>query len=222
MPASSSTGWGTIEFEQAVGHAEDVRALADVDIPKTDAVLPENITIKRLRRGARFDVGLDELNLLDIYAKARNATYNPRRAALVRLYLPTLNMHVSIARCGAIRLQAGPFEDEELREAANTVTEVIKHCDHPEATCSNFELESCEFTADVRFPIRLEALFKKWSRHMMYDPDVTPLAVFYLEEPRCTASLFHTGKIKLSGVQDEQAARRSMQILYPLLREASR
>ena len=74
--------------------------------------------------------------------------------------------------------------------------------------------------ADLFFPIRLEALAQKWSRHVLYVPDVCCAVSLYIKHPQCHIQVWHTGKVTAIA-ENFEAGKEAIRRVYSLLREFS-
>ena len=89
------------------------------------------------------------------------------------------------------------------------------------ARCDKFRLTGQAVVADLRFPVRLEALAQKWHRHVLYEPEVSPLAHFYLEFPRCCVSVASSGKVNVFDAPSYEDGREAVRKVYSAFREFS-
>lgn len=94
-----------------------------------------------------------------------------------------------------------------------------RNCGYPDAQCKSFRLVEQSAVADLRFPVRLEALAQKWARHVMYEPEVCCMANFYLKHPRSRVQVWASGKVRIAGTQSIETAREVMRRMYSILRE---
>ena len=77
-----------------------------------------------------------------------------------------------------------------------------------------------QIKTDLCFPVRLEALAQKWSRHVLYVPDVCCAASMYIKNPRCWIQIWHTGKV-IAIAENFEAGKEAIRRVYSLLREFS-
>ena len=96
----------------------------------------------------------------------------------------------------------------------------LRKCGYTDATCKSFRLMKQQIRTDLCFPVRLEALAQKWSRHVLYEPDVTSAASMYLQHPRCCIQVWSSGKLKAC-VENLDAGKEAIRRVYGLLREFS-
>lgn len=95
-----------------------------------------------------------------------------------------------------------------------------RKCGYPDATCKSFRLMKQKVKADLFFPVRLEALAQKWSRHVLYVPDVCCAASLYIKHPQCHLQVWHTGKVTAIA-ENFEAGKEAIRRVYSLLREFS-
>lgn len=201
-------------------------ATADADIPVSDEPLPEEIEVKLVAMHACFTTKCI-LDLKVLSMRLRNAELNPRKSTWLVLRLLDPHVTAMVAAGGGVKLLSvgsaaeDPFE-EVLRHGARRVARLLQRSGYPEAVCEGFRFTSCRAQTDLGFPVRLEALARKWGRHVTYQPDVINSCIFYLQEPRCTFSVKSTGKVIMTGLHSSDAAKVALQKVYPIFREFSR
>uniref|UniRef100_A0A7S4V7L7 TATA-box-binding protein n=2 Tax=Alexandrium monilatum TaxID=311494 RepID=A0A7S4V7L7_9DINO len=99
---------------------------------------------------------------------------------------------------------------------------MIQKCGHPEAVCSGLVIRSQQAMASLPFPVRLEDLAEKWQRHVLYEPEVTSTAFFFLKKPRCTIGVTSGGKLAFRGFAHPGEAREALRRAYPVFLEFNR
>lgn len=96
----------------------------------------------------------------------------------------------------------------------------LRKCGYPDATCRSFRLVRQQLKADLCFPIRLEGLAQKWSRHVLYVPDVCCAASLFLKHPPCSMQIWASGKLT-AVAENLETGREAIRRVYSLLREFS-
>mmetsp|Transcript_76450 Transcript_76450/g.247519 ORF Transcript_76450/g.247519 Transcript_76450/m.247519 type:complete len:176 (-) Transcript_76450:199-726(-) len=166
-----------------------------------------------------------EVNLQQCAMQLRNATYNPRcrngSVLRIRLVDPT-PLCAEFWPGGEACIKSCKANAEELRVIARRLARMIQKCGHPNAKFSAFRVYNLQAQARLGFPVRLEAVAKKWERHCMYEPEVTNCLQFFLAEPRCSLQIYGTGTVAVKGAAGMPEAQEALRKVYPLLREFSR
>ena len=90
-----------------------------------------------------------------------------------------------------------------------------------DARCEKFRLTCQHVNADLCFPVRLEALAKKWHRHVLYEPEVHARACFYLQHPRCCVSITSSGKANVFDAPNLEDGQEAIRRVYSIFREFS-
>lgn len=63
----------------------------------------------------------------------------------------------------------------------------------------DFKIQNCIATADLRFPIKLEALQQAHGQFSSYEPELFPGLVYRMVRPRVVLLIFVNGKIVFTG-----------------------
>lgn len=188
------------------------------DLPEPTLALPADVVVIPERGSANFKLGCKvDLKLLNV--NVRNCEYNPRvsAAAKIRLLNPRATTIVRPSGCVAIHGGADP---EELKHSARRVARLVQKSGHEEASCKAFKVSNSQFKADLRFPVRLETLARKWQHHAFYEPEVNQGCIFRMRRPPCTLHVFASGKVVIhAGSLDIKQAQEAVRIVYPLFSE---
>eukprot|EP00437_Effrenium_voratum_P019224 CAMPEP_0181460114 /NCGR_PEP_ID=MMETSP1110-20121109/33173_1 /TAXON_ID=174948 /ORGANISM="Symbiodinium sp., Strain CCMP421" /LENGTH=217 /DNA_ID=CAMNT_0023584653 /DNA_START=28 /DNA_END=677 /DNA_ORIENTATION=- len=188
---SNSEDEGMVPFKAPAG----LEPFDDDMVPST-ALLPDDVVVSL--RGSRVHFHLRcQLNVKEVCCKLRNAEYNPRKGVgrlLLRLIQP--RAHAWIWSEGNVLCTIQGSDD--YQKVARRITRMIQNCGYPDAQCKSFRLVEQSAVADLRFPVRLEALAQKWARHVMYEPEVCCMANFYLKHPRSRVQVWASGKVRIA------------------------
>lgn len=63
----------------------------------------------------------------------------------------------------------------------------------------NFKIQNFIATADLRFPVRLEALQQAHGQFASYEPELFPGLVYRMIRPRVVLLIFVNGKLVITG-----------------------
>lgn len=214
-PASEAAGGrgGTL-----VEHAE---AEEEYDLPEPTTPLPPEVVLEGLTYSVQWYLQC-KINMKSIAFGVRNAELNPRRGRTVVLRLFNPRATVTICPNGYAAVRQALISEEEGLMIAAKVTRMVQKCGHPDAKCSGLRVAVAQASATLRFPVRLESLAEKWRRHVLYEPEVTSKAYFFIKKPRCTVGVSSAGKLRLSGFRDKAHAQEALRRTYPIFLEFNR
>uniref|UniRef100_A0A7S0ALB8 TATA box-binding protein-like 1 n=1 Tax=Pyrodinium bahamense TaxID=73915 RepID=A0A7S0ALB8_9DINO len=225
LPAGQAAGLGPAApvaptTTRASAGAIGAGGYEESDLPEPTVALPPEVVLHSVCRSAYFTMKCT-LDLKSIAFGARNAEYNPRKESALLLRLIKPRVTARITKCGAVTLCSSKITEEQARQVARKVTSIVQKCGHPGAKCCGFQINSFKARANLRFPVRLEKLAEKWRRHVLYEPEVTSSAFFYLRRPRCTIGISSGGKLGLSGMKSLEEAEEALRKTYPIFLEFS-
>mmetsp|Transcript_329 Transcript_329/g.745 ORF Transcript_329/g.745 Transcript_329/m.745 type:complete len:267 (+) Transcript_329:78-878(+) len=190
----------------------------DMELPTTQ--LPAEVVVKLTYSRGHFSLCC-ELDLKTVACKLRNAEYNPRKSqSQVSLRLLRPHTHATLWASGAVTCWV-KGDEPELRQASRRVARMIQKCGY-EARCEKFRMIGQSVTADLCFPVRLEALAQKWQRHVLYEPEVQASAFFYLQHPHCKVAVASSGKVSILNAGSYEEAKEAIRRTYHVFREFSR
>ncbi|EER14205.1 TATA-binding protein, putative [Perkinsus marinus ATCC 50983] len=157
------------------------------------------------------------IDLKKVAFKARNAEYNPRKVNAVVIRFRDPKATAMLYGTGKVMV-TGSNSEETAKDAAKKVAKiVIKSGAYPQARFRRFKIENMVASADVRFPIRLEALAYEHRSYCSYEPELYPGLVFRLFEPKVALLIFVSGKIVFTGAKNRDDITNAFRNIYPLL-----
>lgn len=159
------------------------------------------------------------LDLKRVARKCRNTEFNPRRygAVVMKLRDPpgvTCLLFASgkfcLKGCNAI---------PQASTAAQGVSKIIQKMGYTPRDYLDFKVTGIVASADVGFPIRLEALGYAHSMFASFEPEIFPGLVYRLVHPRVVFMVFCSGKLVMTGAKTEADLSLAFAKLYPILME---
>ncbi|KAK2952130.1 putative TATA-box-binding protein [Blattamonas nauphoetae] len=161
-----------------------------------------------------------QINLRSVAHNVRNAEYNPRRfpSVVVRLRQPKATLQVfengKVVCCGA-------KSEDIAKQSCRRLTKILFKTG-VNVTFQKFQIHNMVGNADVKFPIRLEALAAKHVNFSTYEPEMFPGLVYRLANSKITIIMFVSGKIIITGAKSRQDIYTTFEDIYPVLREFSK
>ncbi|XP_026315354.1 TBP-related factor-like isoform X2 [Hyposmocoma kahamanoa] len=134
-----------------------------------------------------------ELKLLDIYCKTRFSEYNPARFQGVVMKILEPRATALVFRSGKI-VCTGTRNEHDSYIAARKFARIIQKLGFS-AKFLDFKIQNFIATADLRFPVRLEALQQAHGQFTSYEPELFPGLVYRMVRPRVVLLIFVNGKI---------------------------
>ncbi|KAJ0175610.1 hypothetical protein K1T71_008769 [Dendrolimus kikuchii] len=157
-----------------------------------------------------------ELKLLDIYSRTRFSEYNPSRFQGVVMKIRDPRATALVFRSGKI-VCTGARNEHDSYLAARKFARIIQKLGFP-AKFLDFKIQNCIATADLRFPIKLEALQQAHGQFSSYEPELFPGLVYRMVRPRVVLLIFVNGKIVFTGGKTRNDISEALDIIYPILR----
>lgn len=195
----------------------------DSDMPGLLAEeLPPHIQVKPQFVGAEWRLGC-AVDLKALSLQLRMGTCNPRTRdpqLLIRVVEPA-PLTAVVRSCGSVSIKKARADVDTLKAAARKIVRMVQKVGYPDARCLDFRTCRCSVTAELCHPVRLEGVARKWSRHVMYDPDVTSSLFFYLASPRVTLAVTSGGRVTVHGVGHVEEGREAIARTYLLFKEFS-
>lgn len=158
-----------------------------------------------------------ELSLKDIALHARNAEYNPKRFAAVIMRIRDPKTTALIFGTGKI-VVTGAKSETFAKVAARKYARIIQKLGFP-AKFKDFTVQNIVASADVKFPIRLEALALGHSMFSSYEPELFPGLIYRMVDPKVVLLIFVSGKIVLTGAKTRNDIIEAFENIYPVLEE---
>lgn len=157
-----------------------------------------------------------DLKLLDIYCRTRFSEYNPARFHGVVMKIIDPRATALVFRSGKV-LCTGLRNEHDSYIAARKFARIIQKLGYP-AKFLDFKIQNFIATADLRFPIRLEALQQAHGQFASYEPELFPGLVYRMVRPRVVLLIFVNGKIVFTGGKTRAEIHEALEIIYPILR----
>ncbi|XP_053613213.1 uncharacterized protein Trf isoform X2 [Plodia interpunctella] len=164
--------------------------------PMTGRTKPTENNIKLQNCVSTVNLGC-ELKLLDIYCRTRFSEYNPARFGGVVMKILEPRATALVFRSGKI-VCTGARNEHDSYVAARKFARIIQKLGFP-AKFMDFKIQNFIATADLRFPIRLEALQQAHGQFSSYEPELFPGLVYRMVRPRVVLLIFVNGKIVFTG-----------------------
>ncbi|KAK0429303.1 hypothetical protein QR680_011307 [Steinernema hermaphroditum] len=155
------------------------------------------------------------LKLHEIAQHARNIEYNPRRfgAAVLRIRSPRTT---ALLFASGKMVITGAKTQEQSREAGRKFARIVQKLGF-KAKFNNFKVQNIVACANVNFMIRLEGVATIHHQFCTYEPELFPGIVYRMVKPRVVLLIFSTGKVVITGAQNEESIAQAFAQIYPLL-----
>ncbi|XP_041988394.1 TATA-box-binding protein-like [Aricia agestis] len=183
--------------------------------PVASAVSQAKSSIKLQNCVSTVSLGCD-LKLLDIYCRTRFSEYNPARFHGVVMKILEPRTTALVFKSGKI-VCTGARNEHDAYVAARKFARIIQKLGFP-AKFLNFKIQNFIATADLRFPIRLEALQQAHGQFTSYEPELFPGLVYRMVRPRVVLLIFVNGKMVITGGKTRQEIYEAVDIIHPILR----
>lgn len=157
-----------------------------------------------------------ELKLLDIYCRTRFSEYNPARFQGVVMKIRDPRATALVFRSGKI-VCTGARNEHDSYLAARKFARIIQKLGFS-VKFLDFKIQNFIATADLRFPIKLEALQQAHGQFSSYEPELFPGLVYRMVRPRVVLLIFVNGKIVFTGGKTRNDISEALDIIYPILR----
>nr|XP_026489512.1 TATA-box-binding protein-like [Vanessa tameamea] len=157
-----------------------------------------------------------ELKLLDIYCRTRFSEYNPARFHGVVMKILEPRATALVFRSGKI-VCTGAKNEHDSYLAARKFARIIQKLGF-QAKFLNFKVQNFIATADLRFPVRLEALQQAHGQFTSYEPELFPGLVYRMIRPRVVLLIFVNGKLVITGGKTRNEIYEALDIIHPILR----
>jgi transcription initiation factor TFIID TATA-box-binding protein len=155
------------------------------------------------------------LDLKKIALRARNAEYNPKRFAAVIMRIREPKTTALIFASGKMVVTGAKSEDLS-KLAARKYARIVQKLDFP-VKFQTFVIQNMVASADVGFPIGLEALGATHQDHASYEPELFPGLVYRMHTPKVVLLIFVSGKVVLTGAKTRQMLYAALDNIYPVI-----
>lgn len=183
--------------------------------PMASAVSQAKSSIKFQNCVSTVSLGC-ELKLLDIYCRTRFSEYNPARFHGVVMKILEPRATALVFRSGKI-VCTGAKNEHDSYIAARKFARIIQKLGF-QAKFLNFKVQNFIATADLRFPVRLEALQQAHGQFSSYEPELFPGLVYRMVRPRVVLLIFVNGKLVITGGKTRNEIYEALDIIHPILR----
>ncbi|XP_069356570.1 TBP-related factor-like [Maniola hyperantus] len=157
-----------------------------------------------------------ELKLLDIYCRTRYSEYNPSRFNGVVMKILEPRTTALIFKSGKI-VCTGAKNEHDAYIGARKFARIIQKLGYP-VKFLNFKVQNFIATADLRFPLRLEALQQAHGQFTSYEPELFAGLVYRMIRPRVVLLIFVNGKLVITGGKTRNEIYEAVDIIHPILR----
>merc|ERR1719160_1744114 len=108
----------------------------------------------------------------------------------------------------------GPKSEGDSKIAARIFAKMVRKCGY-EVTFREFKIQNIVGVADVKFPIRLEALQIRHSQFCQYEPEFFPGAIYRLMQPKLVLLIFVSGRVVITGAKNREDTEKALDFIYP-------
>ncbi|XP_029177050.1 TATA-box-binding protein-like [Nylanderia fulva] len=158
-----------------------------------------------------------ELNLTYINIRTRNSEYNPARFTGLIMRIRNPRATALIFSSGKLVCTGARSEDDSLL-AARKFARIIQKLGFSVKFC-NFKVQNIVATCDMKFPIKLEGLYRQHAQFCSYEPELYPGLIYRVLLPRVVLLIFVNGKVVLTGAKNRSELRSALDILYPVFQQ---
>ena len=157
------------------------------------------------------------MDLRRIAFKCRSTEFNPRRhgAVVMKLRDPPGIMCLLFAS-GKVCLK-GCNTIPQASMAAQRLSKILQHIGYTPKEYLDFKVTNIVASADVGFPIRLEALGYAHSMFASFELEIFPGVVYWLVHPRVVFMVFSSGKLVVMAANMEADLSVAFAKMYPIL-----
>merc|ERR1712014_334678 len=103
----------------------------------------------------------------------------------------------------------GAKSEYDCKIAARTFAKLVRNCGY-KVMFKEFKIQNIVGVADVKFPIRLEALQIQHRQFCEYEPEVFPGAIYRLLQPKVVLLIFISGRIVITGAKKKIKLRKHL------------
>ncbi|GAB1861483.1 TATA-box-binding protein [Camponotus japonicus] len=166
-----------------------------------------------------------ELKLNYINIRTRNSEYNPARFTGLIMRIRNPRATALIFSSGKLVCTGAKSENDSFL-AAKKFARIIQKLGFPVKFMSDsFKVQNIVATCDVKFPIKLENLYREHSQLCSYEPELYPGLIYRVYIPIKNSTLiskvvlliFVNGKVVLTGAKNIDELRNALNLMYPVL-----
>lgn len=160
---------------------------------------------------------LTELKLTYINIRTRNSEYNPARFTGLIMRIRNPRATALIFSSGKLVCTGARSEEDSLL-AARKFARIIQKLGFS-VKFSNFKIQNIVATCDVKFPVKLEGLYREHSQFCSYEPELYPGLIYRVVQPRVVLLIFVNGKVVLTGAKNRSELKTALHYIYPILHQ---
>lgn len=191
------------------------------DLPEPTVALPPDVVPVPFLLLARFHLKC-EIDLKQVAFGIRNAEYNPRKHGSITIRLFDPRTTALVRQSGVVTI-TGKVSEEALKSSAKKVARLVQRCGYQEQIrFADYAVTSMLCSADLRFPVRLDALATRWRRNALYEPEFFSNCVFRCRKPRVVYLVTAGGKVTISGLRKMEDVREALRRVYSVFYEFQR
>lgn len=158
-----------------------------------------------------------ELKLSYINVRTRNSEYNPARFTGLIMRIRNPRATALIFSSGKLVCTGARSEDDSLL-AARKFARIIQKLGFS-VKFSNFKIQNIVATCDVKFPVKLEGLYREYAQFCSYEPELYPGLIYRVLYPRVVLLIFVNGKVVLTGAKNRSELKTALHFIYPVLHQ---
>jgi transcription initiation factor TFIID TATA-box-binding protein len=182
----------------------------------SDKTLPEPVIHNMV---ATATLGM-KLDLKSIATRANNAEFNPKRFPAVVLRIRDPKTTALVFSSGKMVL-TGAKEEAAAKTAAKKHLKTIQKCGFPAAKLSDFKIQNMVANNDVRFPVKLEALYNSNHKpYCRYDPELFAGLIYTMRtatQGKIVLLVFVSGKVVFTGAKTREDINQAWHNIYKVL-----
>mmetsp|Transcript_27809 Transcript_27809/g.80166 ORF Transcript_27809/g.80166 Transcript_27809/m.80166 type:complete len:274 (-) Transcript_27809:60-881(-) len=190
----------------------------EADLPEPTLSLPDEVRPIPVVLTATFHLRC-EIDLKKVAFGIRNAEYNPRKHTSITLRLFDPRCTALVRTSGLVSMVSGDYVNEEdLKRSAKKVARLVQRCGYEsQVKFADYQVTSIMCKADLRFPVRLEAVATKWRRNALYEPEFYCGCIFRTRQPRVTYLITAGGKVMITGLRKLENIKEALRRIYSVL-----
>lgn len=188
------------------------------DLPEPTVALPPEVVPVPFLLLARFNLKC-EIDLKQVAFGIRNAEYNPRKHGSITIRLFDPRTTALLRQTGVVTI-TGKVSEDDLKSSAKKVARLVQRCGYQkEVRFADYAITSMMCSADLRFPVRLDALATRWRRNALYEPEFFSNCVFRCRHPRVVYLVTAGGKVTISGLRRMEDVKEALRRAYSVFWE---
>ncbi len=165
---------------------------------------------------AQFSLGC-EVDLKQVTLHAKNCEYNPKRYPAVVSRIREPHSTACIFASGKVNV-TGTKSEADAKRAATKFAKNVKKADYA-ASVNDFRVININGTADMGYQLNLASLAYKHGRHVSYDTEISPNALYRMLNPKVTLLIYQSGKVRLLCARKCEQIYKAFENIYPILCE---